>query len=51
MLLIAGQGLKVTVVGICVGIAAALAFRKVLTSMLYDVAPTDPAALAVTSQR
>jgi ABC-type antimicrobial peptide transport system permease subunit len=49
LLLIAGQGVKVTLLGICIGVAAPLMFTKLLASMLYGVAPADPVALAVTS--
>jgi putative ABC transport system permease protein len=37
-----GQGLKLTFVGIGLGLAGAHALTRVLSSMLYDVNPTDP---------
>jgi predicted permease len=50
------QGMKMALAGIAVGIGAALALTRVMTSLLYGVEPTDPetfvvvgAALAVTA--
>ena len=40
-----GQALRVTAVGAGVGLAAALAGERVLTSLLFDVSPSDPVAL------
>jgi len=40
-----GQALAVCGVGVIVGIAGALAASRLLTSLLYDVSPTDPIAL------
>ena len=42
MRLIVGQGLALVVVGSVAGIAAALVATRVLASLLYNVAPTDP---------
>jgi predicted permease len=39
------QGLGAVVVGLVVGLAVALASTRVLASLLYGVAPTDPATL------
>jgi ABC-type antimicrobial peptide transport system permease subunit len=36
------QGLVLTVVGLCVGIAGALSVSRWLTSLLFGVTPTDP---------
>jgi putative ABC transport system permease protein len=47
--LIAGQGVRVTLTGIAMGVVAALMLTKLLASMLYGIAPTDPLAFAVTS--
>ncbi|MCF7973331.1 MAG: ABC transporter permease [Phycisphaerae bacterium] len=44
-----GQGLKLILIGIAVGVAGAVALTRVLTSLLYDVTPTDPVTLAVVS--
>ena len=39
--LVVGQGLKLTLLGIAVGIAGALIFSRMLTSMLYGIQPAD----------
>ena len=41
--LVMRQGLSIVTVGIGVGVAAALAASRVLASVLYGVAPADPA--------
>jgi putative ABC transport system permease protein len=41
--LIVGQGMKLTAVGLAVGIALALGLTRFLESMLFAVSPTDPA--------
>ena len=43
--LIVGQGASVAVVGLVLGIAAALAATRVLRALLFDVTPTDPLTL------
>jgi putative ABC transport system permease protein len=40
------QGMAIALTGIALGIAAALAVTRVLTSMLYEVTPTDPVTFA-----
>jgi putative ABC transport system permease protein len=40
------QGMSIALAGIGLGIAAALAVTRVLTSLLYEVTPTDPATFA-----
>jgi predicted permease len=42
MRLILGQGLGLTVIGLCLGILAALALMRVLVSLLFDVRAYDP---------
>jgi putative ABC transport system permease protein len=44
--LVVRQGLSLAALGIGVGIAAALALRRVLSSLLYGVSPADPATYA-----
>jgi predicted permease len=40
--LVVGQGLRVTMVGIALGILASLALGPLAASLLFDVKPTDP---------
>jgi putative ABC transport system permease protein len=42
MRLILGQGLRLTAVGLALGILAALALMRVLVSLLFDVRAYDP---------
>jgi putative ABC transport system permease protein len=44
-----GQGLKLTLVGVVLGLAGAVALTRILSSLLYDVTPTDPLTLACVS--
>jgi putative ABC transport system permease protein len=43
------EGMTMAIVGLVLGVAAALAMTRVMTSLLYDVSPTDPATFAVAS--
>jgi putative ABC transport system permease protein len=43
------QGLKLTLIGVVVGVAGAVALTRVLSSLLYDVTPTDPVTLGMVS--
>jgi predicted permease len=47
--LIIGQGLILTVTGIVIGIGAAFALTRLLSSLLYGIAPTDPATFVIVS--
>ncbi|HEV2416774.1 MAG TPA: ABC transporter permease [Terriglobia bacterium] len=40
--MVAGQGLRVTLIGVAIGIACALALTRYMSSLLYGVKPTDP---------
>jgi putative ABC transport system permease protein len=43
---VVGQGLCLTAIGIAVGVPAAVAFTRVMTTMLVGVTPTDPPTFA-----
>src|SRR5262249_8714790 len=45
--LILNQGMLLTISGIVVGLASALALARVMASLLYGVAPSDPVILAI----
>src|SRR5262249_3242820 len=47
--MVSWQGLRMAAAGIVIGLAAALAVTRVLTTLLYEVSPTDPMVLAVAS--
>jgi putative ABC transport system permease protein len=47
--LVVGQGLKLLLIGIGLGLLAALALTRVLTTMLFGVEPTDPTTFALIS--
>jgi putative ABC transport system permease protein len=44
--LVIGQGMRLSLSGIVLGLAAAFALTRVMRSMLVGVAPTDPATFA-----
>jgi putative ABC transport system permease protein len=45
--LVIGQGLALVIVGVALGLAAALAFSRVLAGLLFRVSATDPAIFAI----
>jgi ABC-type lipoprotein release transport system permease subunit len=45
--LVLGQGTKVAMLGVLVGVAGALALTDLLTAQLHEVRPTDPATFAM----
>jgi putative ABC transport system permease protein len=47
--LIIGEGLRLTLIGIAIGIAGSLALARFLSSMLYGVTSTDPLTVAAVS--
>jgi putative ABC transport system permease protein len=47
--LIVGEGLRLTLIGIAIGIARSLALGRFLASTLYAVTPTDPLTFAAIS--
>jgi putative ABC transport system permease protein len=44
-----GQGFKLILIGVVIGIAGAVAVTRVLSSLLYGVTPTDPVTLVLVS--
>jgi len=44
--LVIRQGMRLAVIGIMLGLGGAVAGTRVLSSLLYDVTPTDPLTLA-----
>jgi ABC-type antimicrobial peptide transport system permease subunit len=47
--LVIGQGFKLTLMGVGIGILGALALTRSLSTMLYGVKPTDPLTFAAVS--
>ncbi len=46
---VVGQGLKLALIGTGIGLVGAVALARVVTSLLYDVSPTDPLTFALVS--
>jgi ABC-type antimicrobial peptide transport system permease subunit len=44
--MVLGYGLRLTAAGIALGLVGAFAFTRLVSGLLYDVAPSDPATLA-----
>ncbi|HEV7890219.1 MAG TPA: ABC transporter permease [Pyrinomonadaceae bacterium] len=47
--LVVGQGLKLVLVGVALGLVAAFMLTRVMSSLLFGVSPTDPTTLATIS--
>jgi putative ABC transport system permease protein len=47
--LVVGQGLKLVLVGVALGLVAASMLTRLMSSLLFGVSPTDPATLAIIS--
>ena len=45
--MVLGQGLRLTVAGVTIGLAVAFAVNRLLASLLFGVAPFDPTTMAV----
>jgi len=43
--MVMGSGLALTLAGVALGIAGALALRRLIAALLFETSPTDPAAL------
>jgi putative ABC transport system permease protein len=46
---ILSHGLRLTLIGVVIGLAGAVALTRILSSLLYDVTPTDPLTLTSVS--
>jgi ABC-type antimicrobial peptide transport system permease subunit len=47
--MIVRQGLRLTLIGMGIGLAGSFAATRVLSSLLYGIRPTDPATFAAVS--
>jgi putative ABC transport system permease protein len=47
--LVIGQGMRLAIIGIAIGIVGALALGQSLSALLYEIKPRDPVTLAITS--
>ncbi|HET9178895.1 MAG TPA: ABC transporter permease [Terriglobia bacterium] len=47
--MVVGQGIRLALIGVAIGIGGALALTRFLSSLLYDVKPTDPLTFAAVS--
>ena len=45
--LVVGQGVKLSLVGVGVGLASALGLMRLIASLLYGVSPADPVTFAI----
>lgn len=47
--LVVGQGLKLVLIGVGIGLVASLLMTRAMSSLLFGISPTDPATLTVIS--
>jgi putative ABC transport system permease protein len=45
--MVLGQGLRLALLGVVIGLAGAFAFTRVMRSLLFEIRPTDPVTFAV----
>jgi putative ABC transport system permease protein len=45
--MVIGQGLKLTVVGLAVGLTGSFLLSRVMASLLFEISPTDPLTFAI----
>ena len=45
--LVVGEGLRMTLVGLAIGVVAAFGVTRLLANQLFGVTPTDPMTIAV----
>jgi ABC-type antimicrobial peptide transport system permease subunit len=45
--MVIGQGLKLTVVGLAVGLTGSFLLSRVMASLLFEISPTDPLTFAM----
>jgi ABC-type antimicrobial peptide transport system permease subunit len=45
--MVVGQGIRLALVGIAIGLGAALVLTRLMASLLYEVSATDPLTFAV----
>jgi putative ABC transport system permease protein len=46
VMMVVQQGMSIAIAGLVLGVAAAMALTRVMTGLLYEVTPTDPATFA-----
>jgi ABC-type antimicrobial peptide transport system permease subunit len=47
--MVIGGGMKLAIVGVAIGIAAALLLARYVSTLLFDVTPFDPASYTITA--
>ena len=47
--LVIGRGMRLVLVGVAAGLAAALGVTRVMRSLLYDISATDPLTFSATA--